>query len=71
MKTWIVTNAKTGAELGRIERRYTNMGDIKRPNWRVWYYLVGNDKVNADTRSTIAVYLGGDSKTKMTLTKAF
>lgn len=67
MKTWIIQNAKTGEELARVERFYKNNGTTARPSWRVWFQLVGNPSVNADTRSCIAAYISGSAgvKTKM------
>ena len=63
---WIVTDAKTGTELGRIERFRKNVGDLRRPCWRVWFQLVGNPSLNADSRGHLAAYLGGAAKTKVT-----
>jgi hypothetical protein len=67
MKTWIIKNAKTGEELARVERFYKNVGTLANPSWRVWYQLVGNPDINADTRSIIASYISGcvGAKTKM------
>ena len=67
MKTWIIQNAKTGEELARVERFYKNVGTLARPSWRVWFQLVGNPAINADTRSCIAAYISGSLgvKTKM------
>lgn len=66
-KTWIIQNSKTGEELARVERFYKNVGTLARPSWRVWFQLVGNPSINADTRSCIAAYIAGcvGVKTKM------
>lgn len=63
---WVVTDAKTGEELGRIERFRKNNGDLRNPCWRVWFQLEGNPSVNADARGVLAAYLGGSRKTKST-----
>ena len=55
---WAVIDSKTGARLGVIEKWHKNIGTTKRPHWRVWYCLEGNESVNADTRSCLAVFLG-------------
>ena len=67
MKTWIIQNAKTGEELARVERFYKNVGTLAHPSWRVWFQLVGNPAINADTRSGIAAYISSSLgvKTKM------
>lgn len=62
---WAVLDKKTGARLGVIVKFYKNTGTLKHPSWRVWYCLEGNDAVNADTRSCLAVYLAGGSGYKM------
>lgn len=66
-KTWIIQNSKTGEELARVERFYKNVGTLARPSWRVWFQMVGNPAINADTRSCIAAYIAGcvGVKTKM------
>ena len=58
-KTWIVQNAKTGEELGRVVRFHRNVGTTMKPVWRTWYMQEGNPSVNADVRSVIAAFLGG------------
>lgn len=67
-KTWTVTNAKTNEVLGTVSRFYKNVGTLAKPHWRVWFELVGNPSINADTRACVAAYLGGcvNAKTKMT-----
>lgn len=64
MKTWIIQNTKTGEELARVERFYKNVGTLANPSWRVWFQLVGDPSINADTRSCIAAYIAACTKTK-------
>lgn len=64
---YTVTDAKTGEVLGQIEkfRRSTGYDGRGFKCSRVWFRLVGNESVNADTKSNIAVYLAGKRKYKI------
>lgn len=64
---YTVTDAKTGEVLGQIEKFRKQLpwnGRGMRPS-RVWFRLVGNETVNADTKSNIACYLAGNRKYKI------
>lgn len=64
---WAVFSKKSGALLGTIAKFHKNVGTLKNPSWRVWYCLDGNESVNADTRSCLAVFLAGGPAYKMEL----
>lgn len=57
-KTWNIENVKTGEIVARVERFHRNVGTLANPSWRVWFQIVGNPAINADTRSALAAYMG-------------
>lgn len=63
--SWKVIDAKTGEQLGVIKRIRKQIGTSYRPASRVWYQLDGQPDINADVRSVLAAYLGGERKTKV------
>lgn len=51
---WQVVDAKTGEELGRIERYRRSVGTLSKPEYRIWYRNPDNHDMNADSRGVLA-----------------